>query len=223
MKMAYPQAPWHLQGYALQTLHVLDISRVRPLIPSELEIVPIFPGKTLGGVYIAAYGTGSDLTYSELIVASGIIYHGGRLGSWISHIYVDNPDSVQGGREVWGLPKELAEFQWQHNPQPNVQVSQGDRILCRLNCKWHSPGIQLPIAVPTFSVLGQKLLQFKGHGTFNLQLAGLNLQVPSESPFAWLGIGQAWLGFYTNPMQLVADRPAIIQERASTFNYSAFD
>ena len=51
--MPYPQAPWTLQGYAIQTLQLLDIDRVRPFIPSELNIITVLPGKTLGGVYLS--------------------------------------------------------------------------------------------------------------------------------------------------------------------------
>lgn len=37
--MSYPPAPWKLQGYAIASLHLLNIDRVRHLIPSELEII----------------------------------------------------------------------------------------------------------------------------------------------------------------------------------------
>lgn len=71
--MAYPQALWTLQGYAIQTVQLIDIEQVRPLIPSELEIVSIWPGKTVGGVYLSYYGSGSVLEYSELIVVAGVV------------------------------------------------------------------------------------------------------------------------------------------------------
>ncbi len=64
--MVYPPAPWHLQGYAVQTLQLIDVARVRPLVPSELEIVSLLPGKTLGGIYISSYGLGSVMEYNEL-------------------------------------------------------------------------------------------------------------------------------------------------------------
>ncbi|HEY9821570.1 MAG TPA: acetoacetate decarboxylase family protein, partial [Candidatus Sericytochromatia bacterium] len=105
--MTYPPAPWTLQGYAIQSLQLIDIERVRPLIPTEFEIISVLPGKTVGGVYLSYYGSGSVLEYSELIVAAGMVRYSGKIGGWVSHIYVDNADSVAGGREIWGLPKEL--------------------------------------------------------------------------------------------------------------------
>ncbi|RDH51830.1 acetoacetate decarboxylase, partial [Mastigocladus laminosus WC112] len=50
--MSYPPAPWKLQGYAIASLHLLNIDRVRHLIPSELEIISAWPGKTFSGVYL---------------------------------------------------------------------------------------------------------------------------------------------------------------------------
>ncbi|MEM5838755.1 acetoacetate decarboxylase family protein, partial [Pediococcus acidilactici] len=126
-------------------MQLIDIDRVRPLIPSELEIISVWPGKTLGGIYLSYYGSGSVLEYSELIVIAAFVGYKGKFGGWVSHIYVDNPDSVAGGREVWGLPKELAEFTWEGGvsaAQPEalaprkearVTVSQGNRLLCSLN------------------------------------------------------------------------------------------
>src|SRR5919199_4290949 len=123
--MPYPAPPWTLQGYALQTLQLIDVERVRPLIPPEFDIVSVLPGKTIGGVYLSYYGSGSVLEYSELIVAAGMVRYSGKIGGWISHIYVDNPDSVAGGRNIWGLPKELAEFTWERGE--HITVRQGNR------------------------------------------------------------------------------------------------
>ncbi len=39
--MPYPQPPWTLKGYAIQTLHLVNIDQVRPLIPLELEIFSV--------------------------------------------------------------------------------------------------------------------------------------------------------------------------------------
>jgi acetoacetate decarboxylase len=84
----------------MQALQLVDIPRARPFVPAALPIVPVFPGKSLGVMYLAAYGPGSALTYNELIVAPALARHGRRVGFWISHIYVDEPRSVAGGREI---------------------------------------------------------------------------------------------------------------------------
>ena len=65
------------------------------------------------GVYGAAfvsYEPGSDLTYSELLVARPVKTdeHGRRVE--ITDIWVDSPASVAGGRELWAIPKGLCDF-----------------------------------------------------------------------------------------------------------------
>ena len=46
--MSYPSAPWELKGYALQTVHLIDIEKARPFVPPDLEIISVWPGKTVG-------------------------------------------------------------------------------------------------------------------------------------------------------------------------------
>jgi acetoacetate decarboxylase len=65
------------------------------------------------GVYGAAfvsYEPGSELTYSELLVARPVSgrEHGRRVS--IVDIWVDSPASVLGGRELWAIPKGLCDF-----------------------------------------------------------------------------------------------------------------
>ena len=104
--MNYPAAPWKLKGYALQTLNLIEVEKARNFVPPELEIVSVLPGKTLGGIYLSAYQSGSILEYNELIVVPGLVRYQNKTATWISHIYVDDEKSVAGGREIWGLPKD---------------------------------------------------------------------------------------------------------------------
>jgi acetoacetate decarboxylase len=210
--MPYPQAPWTLQGYAIQTLQLLDIDRVRPLIPSELNIISVLPGKTLGGVYLSYYGQGSVLEYSELIVIAGIVSYSGKFGGSISHIYVDNPDSVAGGREIWGLPKEMADFTWEHDNR--VTVRQGNRTLCSLNYNQQGFGWRQWLGASSFSTLEPNLLLFPAELDSRLGLVSSKLEIPSESPFAGLNIGQPLLTVHADNMQLKVGAPDVVGHRA---------
>lgn len=207
--MTYPPAPWILRGNALNTLHPVDIEKVRPFVPSPLKIIPIVPGKTIGIIYLASYGTGSVLEYSELIVASALTRYRSKVGFWISHIYVDNPDSVAGGREIWGLPKEMAQFSWQENA---VTVRQENQILCRLACGqprwlWRQPGF-----IPALSLLDSQLLWFKGSITARFGITGGSLEVPEESPFASIGCGRGRLTFHYKNLKFIAHAPQVVQK-----------
>ena len=95
---AYPAAPWTAMGQLWVSLFRLrdGVDELRP-----------------AGVYGAAfvsYGPGSDLTYSELLVARPVKSesHGRRVS--ITDIWVDSPASVAGGRELWAIPKGLCDF-----------------------------------------------------------------------------------------------------------------
>jgi len=205
--MAYPPAPWVLRGYALQTLQFVDSARVRPLVPSELKIVSVLPGKTLGGVYLASYGPGSTLEYNELIVVGALARYSSRLGFWISHVYVDDADSMAGGREIWGLPKELAHFTWEKGEQRRVVVRQEDRLLCILSYGRQRWLWRQRLTMPSFSVLSSALLFFKGEIEARLGMASGRLEVPAESPFAMLGLGRAWVTYHYGEMNFVASAP----------------
>jgi hypothetical protein len=164
-------------------------------------------------IYAASYSAASVMPYNELIVANAIASYKGKIGAWISHIYVDNPNSVEGGRDIWGLPKEMADFTWHLGKAPGVQVSQGDRVLCSLNCKWHLPalpGFQLPVGAPVLSKSGSRFLTFPGQGKLGLQVAGIDIQIPPESPFKPMNFGHPWMSFYSNPLVFTAGIPAII-------------
>ena len=223
--MVYPPSPWLLQGYALQTVQLIDIARVRPLIPSEFDIIPVLPGKTIGGVYLSYYGSGSVLEYSELIVVAGIVRSSGKIGGWVSHIYVDNADSVAGGREIWGLPKELAEFTWDRGShtasgyENYVVVRQGEQTLCRLDYNQQNFGLQLPFSGEVFSTLSASILLFKGELNSRVGIVGSQLQVPPESPFASLDLEQPWLTIHCDQLRLVTGTPKVVGQRAAEFSY----
>ena len=223
--MVYPPSPWTLQGYALQTVQLIDVTRVRSLIPSEFDILCVLPGKTLGGVYVSYYSSDSVLEYSELIIVAGIVRYSGRIGGWVSHIYVDNVDSVAGGREIWGLPKELAEFTWEKSNRSasayenHVLVRQGEQMLCRLDYNRQKFGLQLPFSGEFFSTLSASILLFKGEFNSRIGIVDSQLQVPPESPFASLDLEEPWLTIHCEPLRLVTGTPKIVGHRVGEFSY----
>ncbi|MEH2143665.1 acetoacetate decarboxylase family protein [Nostoc sp.] len=206
--MPYPQAPWTLQGYAIQTLHLVNIDRVRPLIPLELKILSVWPGKTLASVYLSNYRSGSVLEYSELIIAPALVNYQSKIGAWISHIYVDNADSVAGGREIWGLPKEPAEFTWEQGER--VTVYQENQKLCSLNYNRQNLAWRQWLSASTFSAKGADLLIFPAAFESILGLISSKLEIPAESPFSGIGLGQPWLTVRCEQMSLRVDAPKMV-------------
>lgn len=94
----YPPAPWRMTGQLWLSLFRVteDVDDQRPA--------------GIYGAAFASYEHGSDLTYSELLVARPVRSgeHGRRVS--ILDIWVDSPPSMAGGRALWAIPKELCDF-----------------------------------------------------------------------------------------------------------------
>jgi acetoacetate decarboxylase len=189
--VTYPSAPWTLRGRSTQALFLVDVDIASLFVPKEVDVVSVLPGKTLGGIYLARYGAGSVLEYNELIVVPALARFASRRGFWVSHIYVDDPDSVQGGRELWGLPKELAVFDLADDgPDWSASVRLEDRLLCtfatqRGRLRWPQvlPLATLSIREPT------TVLRTRARLDGRLHLASGRVRVPTESPFSGIWSG----------------------------------
>jgi acetoacetate decarboxylase len=209
--MSYPPAPWHLYGQALQSIHLVDVARAKELVPTDLEIVSVLPGKTLGSLYLSVYDANSTLEYHELIVVAALVRYQGKIGSWVSHIYVDNLDSVAGGREVWGLPKEMADFTWNDR---QIQVTQGDRSLCQVHYGQGglplSPWGKSRILGNGFAGLAEDILAFAGDFEAGLKWVSCDITIPAESPFSKLNLGHPWLTLKFNELHLTANAPTVV-------------
>jgi acetoacetate decarboxylase len=212
--MSYPPAPWTLCGSAVLTLQLLDSRAARAFVPPEIRVVSVLPGKTIACVYAAQYGSGSVLEYNELIVAAALTRLGRHYGFWISHIYVDSPDSQAGGRAIWGLPKELAQFTWRTGATNEVTVRQDDRVLCQMSYGARRWLWRLPVALPNLSTLGRDVLIYGGRWSGRVSLALTRLDVPSDSPFAALGLSQSGLPYHQQEMTFIASAPRAIGHTA---------
>jgi acetoacetate decarboxylase len=97
-EVSYPEAPWHMVGSLWLTLF-----RLREAVDD------LRPSGVYGAAFVS-YDESSPLTYRELLVARPIATdeHGRRVT--ITDIWVDSPESVAGGRELWAIPKGLCDF-----------------------------------------------------------------------------------------------------------------
>ena len=176
---SHPPAPWTLRGPAVLVPATVPIARAREHVPSHVEVLPVAPGRTLGGLVAVAYEPGSTLTYNELVVICGLARGGVRVGFWISHIWVDDERSVSGGREIWKLPKELARFD-AAGTTPAVQIAAT------------SPRFALPQPgiLPMLSSGGLTL----GRGALRGGPARVRVEIPPSSPLAELEMRPASVG-----------------------------
>jgi acetoacetate decarboxylase len=220
MNMSYPPAPWHLYGTALASFQAIDLATAKQFVPIDFDIVSVLPGKTLSCLYLSSYNPSSTLQYHELIVAPAFVSYRGKIGAWISHIYVDNPHSVEGGRNIWGLPKQMADFTWDER---QVTVSQERNCLCRVD---RSP-LELPLSLwgnfkisgIVFSGLDRDILSFQGDVSSWLKWTPSSLTIPPSSPFASIDFSHSLFSVRLDRLQLTAHAPSIVgQARSSSIN-----
>ena len=165
----------------------------------------------MGGIYLARYGPGSTLEYSELIVFSGVARAGDRLGGWVATIYVDSEESAAGGREIWGLPKEMAMFDWDAK---GVTVRQPDNLLIRVSGLECRRGFPIRAPLPAFGLKDERFLHFTGRCCAKVHRAKLDFHVPAESPFAQLGLGRG-LSFELHDLEAIIPPPDPLGRRYS--------
>jgi acetoacetate decarboxylase len=220
MNISYPPAPWHLDGTALASFQAIDLATAKQFVPIDFEVVSVLPGKTLGCLYLSTYDPSSTLQYHELIVAPALVSYRGQIGAWISHIYVDNPHSVEGGRNIWGLPKQMADFTWDER---QVTVSQDRNCLCRVD---RSP-LELPLSLwgnfkisgSVYSGLEHDILSFQGDVSSGLKWTPSSLTIPPSSPFASIDFSNSLFSVRLARLQLTAHAPSIVgQARSSSIN-----
>jgi acetoacetate decarboxylase len=209
--MSHPSAPWQLLGSAVTASYLIDTEIAQQFIPSSLDIVSILPGKTVANIYLSKYDERSTLQYHELIVAPGLVKFEGKFGAWISHIYVDNLDSVAGGKNIWGLPKQMADFSWNER---QIAVSQGDLPLCRAEIGSSglplSPFGKYQLSGDAFGGLERDLLLFKNEFAAWLKWIDLRVEIDPVSPFSSLNLRRPLLSLYFNDLHLIANPPKVI-------------
>ena len=103
----YPPAPWELRGNAHIHLLVVRASRL-PAVPEGFKPF-VFGGYGLVAAGWVDYAGGSVEGYHELLAAIVGSWRG-RPTATVTHMWVDSDVSRRAGRELWGYPKEMAEF-----------------------------------------------------------------------------------------------------------------
>lgn len=204
---AYPNMPWRLRsrGIVVASLHWTDIRRARALVPPELSVIPFLPGRTIGGIFLAEYGPGSDLQYNELIVGAATVWHCGRPALWVTHLFVDDPAALAGGRALLGAPKHLAPST---RAEGKITVGDPDAPVCRAR---YRPRLWLWKQRVRLTALHRDVRELSGgsaalHGeelAGRWGLAEVEVEIPPESPLLRLGLGDPIAGFCGRDVELL--------------------
>jgi hypothetical protein len=108
--MTYPPEPWRLVGQMRVSVWAPPAGAVPPLPAALGPVRPVrIAGRLLVGAAWVDYQAGGDMAYHELLCAV-LMRDGLRPRVGITHIWVDSAESRDGGRALWGIPKQLADF-----------------------------------------------------------------------------------------------------------------
>lgn len=104
----YPPAPWDLTAHAYVGVFTVPARLLADQAPPGTRPLSVL-GRTLVGTAYFVYEEPSPLTYHE-VMATMLVRDGWRVRVTITRIWVDSVASREGGRALWAIPKELADF-----------------------------------------------------------------------------------------------------------------
>lgn len=104
----YPPEPWDLTGHSYIGVWLLPRG-LTPTPHSPATKAVTIVGRAVVCAAFFVYEQPSPLTYDE-IMATVLVRDGWRLRVSITHIWVNSAASREGGRKLWAIPKDLAEF-----------------------------------------------------------------------------------------------------------------
>jgi acetoacetate decarboxylase len=200
----YPPPPWRLAGRLLVALAPLRLDVARALVPAPLRLLPAWPGRALAMLLVGLYGEGSTLRYGEVAGAVGPVLAGGRPGGLVTSIWVDDERSLAAGRQVWGLPKQLATLRWRPRAVEVRDVA-GAPIV---HARWREPRghVAVPALAPFIAVLDGTVRRAWLAGSLQLAPTAIELDIPAGSALAPLALAGRRLGL-TGRLDVRASAP----------------
>ncbi len=168
---------------------IVPIESVRALVPRELAIAAVLPGRTVATAFLGDYGPGSTLEYHELGINPALVHVGGVPAVWNHTLVVDSEPARIGGALV-GAPKLLLPFDWEERKrggrvEGRCTVGDPDRPLVHVR---YRQGL-LPVPSPPMraaTLRDELLLVSTQHMRGRQRLAKIRFDVPAGSPIAWL-------------------------------------
>lgn len=197
----FPPAPWRLGGRAWGAVVRVEEA---PALPRD--VTPLLP-PGLGVLMLVRYLSGV-LRYDELVVGAAV-RRGARVGLYVQLIRVDDEVSVRGGREIWGLPKEPAEFAWEGPDQVRVIDGNGPLATLRVGAaRRRTPRLPLPLGA--FGTLGGRRAYGGGRLTGRVAPVGVEVCAWSRGTPVRLAERRAVAAVAADPFRMRMDAPRLV-------------
>ncbi|MFF3413702.1 acetoacetate decarboxylase family protein [Streptomyces sp. NPDC002698] len=134
----YPEEPWHLAGQMYLSLWLVPARELPPVADGTRPVT--VAGRGAVGAAWVVYENDSVLHYNELLRAV-LVRDGRRPRVCVTDIWVDSAASMAGGRELWGIPKEMADFDIDRTAGVRAGASTDKGVLATASFE---PGRRLP-------------------------------------------------------------------------------
>ncbi|PSL56136.1 acetoacetate decarboxylase [Saccharothrix carnea] len=174
--VSYPPEPWELHGRACVSVWLVRAAAL-PRLP--VRPVTVFGWAVVGTAFVDYRPPG--LAYHELLAAV-LVRHGARFGVSIARIWVDSETSRAGGRELWGIPKELAEF----DRGRDLAARDARGPIASVHVGASRSGVRLPVAGSTWQAFGDGLARTPLRATGRVAPVRATWHVDPSGPLAWL-------------------------------------
>jgi hypothetical protein len=184
----YPPEPWSLRGQMHLSVWLWP-SRRAPVRPAAAAggAVSVLRRQIVGTAWVS-YEPGSVLQYRELLSAT-LVRVGGRPTPTITDIWVDSAASRDGGRALWGIPKEMAEFR-PFNTDAAWDATVVDEKGTRIASGTVARGVRLPGRWPIRFGIAQErdgaILRTPVRGTARIRLGWAYWRVAPDGPLGYL-------------------------------------
>jgi hypothetical protein len=169
----YPPAPWYLRGQLYLSVFLVPRRDV-PDLPVGVRPLAIGGRVPVGAAWVD-YQPGGTLHYRELLAAV-LVRQGARPRASITHIWVDSAASRDGGRELWAIPKDLADL---HIAPPQARADGIATATLR-------PGRKLPGRWPAPLSVAQPGITTAVRGKAAVRPTRISWRIAPDGPLAWL-------------------------------------
>jgi hypothetical protein len=195
----YPPEPWDLHGHAYIGAWLVPVADVPAPHSPATKPITIF-GRGIVGAAFFVYEQPSPLTYNE-IMATVLVRDGWRVRVSITHIWVDSEASRDGGRDLWAIPKQLADFDVVPHASYSAQGI-GSLVLRRVR--------RLPWMLPAGFTIAQdqhgSLLVSPVAGRMRLGTASARWSFAPDGPLSFLHGRRPLLTLAARPFRLMFGR-----------------
>ena len=197
---AYPPSPWKLTAHSYVGFYLLPTAALPA--PHSAATRPItFFGRGIVAAAFFVYEEPSPLTYNE-IMSTLLVRKGWRPLVSITKIWVDSEASRDGGRALWAIPKDLADFGVR--PHSSYVASEGATTIGSLDVDGAK---SLPVALPVgFSVAqdrGGEPLITRVRGRGRIGLARARWAFDADGPMGYLAAEKAFFTLALRPFRIV--------------------